>query len=171
MEKINFEFKAKVENLAEIESRLKQLHPKYIGEDVQTDTYFHVPNGRLKLRVGNIENALIHYDRQNIQGSKQSTIQIYQYNKEDSLKNVLLAALGIKAIVDKRRRIYFIDNVKFHFDTLANLGTFLEVEAIDNDGSIGVEKLQQQCAYYQDYLGITEQMMASQSYSDMMMPV
>jgi adenylate cyclase class IV len=43
---------------------------------------------------------------------------------------------GIKVIVQKKRRIYFIGNVKFHFDTIAELGTFIEVEAIDKDGTL-----------------------------------
>ena len=72
-------------------------------------------------------------------------------------------------MVDKRRRIYFIDNVKFHFDTVEGLGTFVEVEAIDKDGSIGKEKLQAQCDAYAALLGITAEDFCSVSYSDMIL--
>ncbi|HFD33211.1 MAG TPA: CYTH domain-containing protein, partial [Gammaproteobacteria bacterium] len=53
----------------------------------------------------------------------------------------LTAALGIFKIVDKQRRIYFIGNVKFHIDEVKGLGSFVEIEAIDEDGNIGLEKL------------------------------
>jgi len=32
---------------------------------------------------------------------------------------------------NKSRKIYFIDNVKFHLDTVEGLGSFLEIEAIN----------------------------------------
>ena len=77
--------------------------------------------------------------------------------------------MGIKAIVDKRRKIYFINNVKFHFDTVEGLGTFVEVEAIDKDGNIGKEKLQEQCDEYAALLNIAEEDFISVSYSDLIM--
>ena len=52
---------------------------------------------------------------------------------DKTLKEILIKTLGIKAVVDKRRKIYFINNVKFHFDTVKDLGTFVEVEAIDKE--------------------------------------
>lgn len=45
-------------------------------------------------------------------------------------------------MVDKRRKIYFIDNVKFHFDVVENLGTFIEVEAIDSKEEFRLEELE-----------------------------
>lgn len=63
---LNFEFKARAGNLKNWEDQLLSLNPKFIGEDNQIDTYFNVPEGRLKLREGNIENSLIWYKRQDI---------------------------------------------------------------------------------------------------------
>ncbi len=110
----NFEFKARANNLAELEKKLEKLDPVYKGEDHQVDTYFNVSNGRLKLREGNIENALIHYERENAAEAKQSTVLLYQHKPDNRLKQILIKTLGIKIIVDKTRRIYFIENVKFH---------------------------------------------------------
>ena len=59
----NFEWKAQVQDLLQAEQKLLQLSPRFIGIDLQTDTYFNAAQGRLKLRQGNIENALIHYER------------------------------------------------------------------------------------------------------------
>lgn len=166
---LNIEFKATTKDVSAAENILLQHAPLFIGEDHQTDTYFNVPNGRLKLREGSIENALIHYEREDTAGSKSSHVLLYQHQPDKNLKALLIQALGIKAIVDKRRRIYFIGNVKFHFDVVQNLGTFIEVEAIDKDGSIGATQLQQQCDRYAALFNIHKKDFIAVSYSDMMM--
>src|SRR4051812_33390182 len=104
---LNVEFKARTTDLEAAEKILLNYNPTFIGEDHQIDTYFNVPNGRLKLREGNIENALIHYERENSQGSKSSHVLLYQHSPDKNLKATLTAALGIKAVVDKKRKIYF----------------------------------------------------------------
>ncbi len=76
---------------------------------------------------------------------------------------------GIKVIVDKIRRIYFIDNVKFHFDHLPGLGNFIEVEAIDTAGSLGIEKLKEQVNKYADYFNIRPYEYIADSYSDIIL--
>ena len=164
---LNIEFKALTNKLTELEAFLLEHHPVFIGEDHQVDTYFNVTQGRLKLREGNIENALIHYERENTTSSKVSKVLLYQYQPDKSLKEILIKILGIKTVVDKRRKIYFIDNVKFHFDTVERLGHFVEVEAIDKDGNIGVEKLQSQCDHYAALFNIAKEDFIAVSYSDM----
>jgi adenylate cyclase, class 2 len=166
---LNIEFKASTNKLAEQEALLLKQDPLFIGEDHQVDTYFNVGSGRLKLREGNIENALIHYEREDSAGAKASHVLLYHHKPDRALKDILIKTLGIKAIVDKRRRIYFIDNVKFHFDTVDGLGTFLEVEAIDKAGSIGKEMLQEQCNKYAAMFGINAEDYCSVSYSDMIL--
>jgi predicted adenylyl cyclase CyaB len=166
---LNFEFKAKTARLSELETLLQSFHPRYVGVDEQKDIYFTVPYGRLKLREGNIENALIHYHRTNIAGAKPSHVLLYQHQPDDTLKQLLTAALGIKIIVEKKRKIYFISNVKFHFDEVNGLGTFVEVEAIDNDGSIGIAKLTEQCRHYARLFGIQEEDYIGLSYSDLLL--
>jgi predicted adenylyl cyclase CyaB len=169
MPHINFEFKARTNNLDFLIKKLLHLNPKYIGEDNQTDTYFNVAKGRLKLREGNIENALIYYERQNVPNAKQSNVLLYQHQPDPSLKNILGKLHGIKVVVKKNRKIYFIENVKFHFDTIDELGTFVEVEAIDNTGNIGIEKLKEQCRKYAELFEIKSEDYISLSYSDMIL--
>jgi len=166
---VNFEFKARCNDLPAAEAALMQLHPRFAGEDQQTDTYFNVHHGRLKLREGTIENALIHYNRTNAAQAKQSDVLLYQHRPDASLKNVLTAALGIKAVVNKTRKIFFVDNVKVHFDQVEHLGTFLEVEAIDLDNSMGLETLKEQCRQFAALLGVHQQDMLPESYSDMLL--
>jgi predicted adenylyl cyclase CyaB len=166
---VNFEFKARSENNQALEEKLQTLQPRFVGEDNQTDTYFNVPTGRLKLREGNIENALIFYQRSNVAGAKQSDVTLYQHQPNISLKQILQQSLGVKTIVEKKRRIYFVDNVKLHFDMVTDLGNFIEVEAIDKDGTIGIEKLKEQCNYFRNFFGVKENDFLSESYSDLML--
>lgn len=165
----NIEFKAKTYSLTNAENTLKNLNPVFIGTDHQRDTYFNVPHGRLKLREGNIENALIFYERENTATTKQSNVILYQHQPNENLKKLLTKIHGIKAVVDKERKIYFIENVKFHFDKVVGLGEFIEVEAIDTNESISIEKLQQQCDYYANFLGVKQDEFISLSYSDMLL--
>lgn len=164
----NFEFKARAEDIDILEQKLLDLNPLFRGEDHQTDTYFNVPSGRLKLREGNIENALILYYRPDVADSKQAEIVLYRHAPDKSLKEILAKAFGIKIVVGKTRKIYFIDNVKFHFDKVDKLGTFIEVEAIDETGEISASELKGQCDLYFSYFGLTNSDYVSKSYSDLM---
>lgn len=166
---LNIEFKAKAKDIDALEQILLQHNPLFVGEDHQIDTYFNIQTDRLKLREGNIENALIHYERQDTAGAKSSHVLLYQHQPDKTLKEILIKTLGIKIVVDKKRKIYFINNVKFHFDTVEGLGTFVEVEAIDKDGTIGKEKLQSQCDEYAALFGIAGEDFCSASYSDMVL--
>jgi len=163
------EFKARVNDHAAIETLLLSLNPFFIGEDRQVDTYFNVAAGRLKLREGNIENALIWYDRADDAGSKQSQVLLHKHQPGTSLKDILIKLHGVKVVVDKVRRIYFIDNVKFHFDNVQGLGKFIEVEAIDETGELQLDKIQQQCDYYAALFEIKPIDYIAVSYSDLLL--
>ena len=165
----NYEFKARAADLNSMEQKLLRLNPLFKGEDHQIDTYFNVQSGRLKLREGFIENALIYYERPDIPDSKQSAILLYKHETDRSLKDILMKVMGIKVVVDKLRKIYFIGNVKFHFDTVMDLGTFVEVEAIDETGQIEPDELERQCKYYFDYFGLTRSDYIKESYSDLIL--
>ncbi len=166
---INVEMKARYEDHETIINILKDLGAVDHGIDHQVDTYFKNDNGRLKLRKGNIENSLIFYQRENIKGSKASKISLYRTSDAEGLQNVLLNVLEVKVVVDKKRHIFYIDNVKFHIDNVAELGSFIEIEAIDENGLIGESKLKEQCQYYIHKFGITDEMFISQSYSDLLL--
>ena len=164
---LNIEIKARTERTDEIRQILHDKGADAKGTDHQTDTYFNCDNGRLKLRQGNIEYSLIHYLRENQAGPKASKVSLYRPEPDPNLKEVLVAAYGIWKEVVKAREIFFIENVKFHLDTVEKLGTFVEIEAIDRDGSIGEEKLLEQCQYYMGLFGIEEKDLLSTAYSDM----
>jgi predicted adenylyl cyclase CyaB len=169
MKRLNIEIKAKCNNHEKIRSILKSRNADFKGTDHQMDTYFNVKKGRLKLREGNIENFLVYYERENKEGPKQSDVILFKSDPNSSLKELLLKSLGTMVVVDKQREIYFIENVKFHIDTVKNLGTFMEIEAIDTNESIGKGKLLEQCENYLKLFGILKDDLISVSYSDLLL--
>lgn len=165
----NIEIKATCSSKIKIKKILKSRNADFIGTDHQIDTYFKVNNGRLKLREGNIGNYLIYYEREDIDGPKKSKVILYEVRPDPALKEILSKVLGVLVVVDKKREIYFIDNVKFHIDKVKNLGTFVEIEAIDAGGNIGEKKLREQCKFYRDLFGIQQKDLISVSYGDLLL--
>jgi adenylate cyclase class 2 len=166
---LNVEIKARCENQNSIREILRAQSAKFEGIDHQIDIYFNTTLGRLKLRKGNIENFLVQYDRENISGPKQSKVTLYKNEQNSTLEEALTKSLGILVTVDKQREIYWIENVKFHLDKVQDLGTFVEIEAIDFSGNIGREKLTLQCQSYLDLFQMPKDNLISVSYSDLLL--
>lgn len=170
MSYLNVEIKARSSDSRFIRDYLLSKGAEYKGTDHQTDTYFKVPNGRLKLREGNIENNLIFYSRPDQAGPKESVFQLVKVEDAAGLKKALTSANGIKIIVEKKREIYFIANVKFHIDEVPGLGSFVEIEAGNIKAPLlGAAELKQQCDDYLDAFGIREEDLVEVSYSDLLL--
>jgi predicted adenylyl cyclase CyaB len=166
---LNIEIKARCHNADLIRNYLSAHHAEFKGTDRQTDTYFQVANGRLKLREGNIENNLILYERENQAGPKSSHFNLVKVLDAEGLKNVLATSVGIKVIVRKMREIYYIENVKFHIDEVPGLGFFVEIEAGNIIGNRTAVELRQQCDFYLRAFEIKQEDLVDISYSDMVM--
>ena len=189
MPHVNVEIKARCRDLSAVRNTLLRLGARLVGPDHQRDTYFRVPNGRLKLREGQIENNLIFYARPDQDGPKRSDVIVVGTRPGSELEALLTAALGQTVVVEKRREIYFVEvsdialpddptaperarareNVKIHLDTVTDLGTFVEIEAIDLDGSLGTALLDAQCRRLMDRLGIDAGDLEPASYSDLIL--
>jgi predicted adenylyl cyclase CyaB len=167
---VNIEIKAQCRQPEAVRQWLLGQKARFVGTDQQTDVYFNTTDGRLKLRRGDIENNLIYYRRTDAAAAKQSDVVLMPLGDTAiTLEHILAEAVGIKVVVEKTREIYFLDNVKFHLDQVTGLGSFVEIEAIDQDGSVGVEKLRHQCQYYMEQLQISPDDLLSHSYSDMLL--
>jgi predicted adenylyl cyclase CyaB len=166
---LNIEIKARCSYPEHIRGILKARKAVFKGIDQQVDTYFKCSTGRLKLREGTIENAFIHYNREDKAGPKTSTVTLYYPEPNSILKKILTNALGTLIIVKKKREIYFIDNIKFHIDTVDKLGNFIEIEAIDKTGAIGQDKLYSQCKEYMKLFEVKSEDLIKTSYSDMLL--
>ncbi len=169
MSYLNVEIKAKCTDTAFIRNYLLEAGADFKGVDEQTDTYFKVYNGRLKLREGNIENNLIFYERSDQSGPKSSHFHLVKIEDANGLKEVLTKSTGIKVVVKKRREIYYIKNVKFHIDEVPGLGSFIEIEAGNILADLSSDQLKVQCSFYISQFGIKKEDMIELSYSDMLL--
>ena len=166
--KLNIEIKARCKDPERIRRILKGQKAKFIGTDKQTDTYFKVPKGRLKLREGTIENALIYYERKNAKGPKRSDYVLVKIREGSNLRKLLAGALAVLVVVKKTREIYFIGNIKFHIDRVVGLGSFVEVEAM-RKARQSESDLLKQCRSYIKMFNIRNKDLISGSYSDMLL--
>jgi predicted adenylyl cyclase CyaB len=167
MKHLNFEFKARLKDEQRVRAMLKTLQARFVGTDHQVDTYFRAPAGRLKVREGRIENALIFYKRSNARRARRAQIDMMLLPRRNSVRAILCSALGVLAVVDKRREIYFAGNVKIHLDRVRGLGKFLEVEAISRAGDL--KKIRAQARKFQKLLGITSKDIVPESYADLVL--
>ena len=166
---VNVEIKARCNDPSFIRNYLLSSRAEFKGVDAQTDTYFNVQHGRLKLREGNIENNLIFYERTNKSGPKHSQFHLVKVENAKALKEVLIKSVGVKVIVTKKREIYYIKNVKFHIDEVPGLGAFVEIEAGNMITNLPPEKLKEQCDFYLSEFEINPDDLVEVSYSDMLM--
>lgn len=166
---LNVEIKARCREPEFIRNYLLSHNAELKGTDEQTDTYFTVPNGRLKLREGNIENNLIYYERTNQAGPKSSHFHLVKVEDASGLKEVLTKSIGIKVVVKKNREIYYIKNVKFHIDEVPGLGSFVEIEAGNILANLSGDELKEQCDFYLKEFKISPEDLVDVSYSDMLL--
>jgi predicted adenylyl cyclase CyaB len=97
----------------------------------QRDTYFHAVTGRLKLReIAGAPAELIAYARADLEGPKVSHYSVVPVYDPAAMTEALGAALGVRTVVEKRRRLVLWRNVRIHLDDVARLGRFVELEAV-----------------------------------------
>lgn len=147
----NIEIKARINDLTTLKTRAEALSDTQVRSLPQEDTFFHVANGRLKLRVTAGEKGqLIYYERDDTAGPKRSDYTIFTTADPESLKGLLAAALGVRGVVRKQRWLYWVDNTRIHLDEVEGLGTFLELEVVltseqsAGEGRLIAEKLMAQ---------------------------
>ena len=162
------EIKARCSDPQKIEKILSELNADLKGTDHQTDTYFKCAEGRLKLREGNIENSLIHYNRSDKSGPKLSEVNLMKLEKGSNLKSILSGSIGVLKTVIKKRKIFFIGNIKIHIDEVEGLGSFVEIEAIDEEGIYSEDQLFEQCKELMEKFSISGNDLIKTSYSDML---
>lgn len=153
----NLELKARHADLGAARKAVSAIGDiRAAGVEIQVDTYFHVPHGRLKLRKINEESAtLIFYERSNSAEARICNYQLVPIFDAGALKTALTAALGIRGVVRKRREIYFWHNVRIHLDEVSDLGALVEFEAVlapEDDENLAQERLKYLCKL----LGIAE---------------
>lgn len=156
---MNIEIKAAVSDIRhqrEIAARICDSDPELLE---QTDTFFKVSSGKLKLReFASGDAELIQYERPNRPEPKKSCYSVVPIQCPDTLKEALEAALGILGVVRKRRHVYIFGQTRIHFDEVTNLGDFIELEVVlspeqtDGDATTIAHTLMQQLEISKDDL-------------------
>jgi adenylate cyclase, class 2 len=125
----NVEFKAELRDIGLARSICRAVGAQQIGTLEQTDTYFRLPDARLKRReTTGEETEWILYDRPNQVGAKVSTFHIYSEDEAAERFGEMHRRPWI--VVKKRRELWMLDQVRIHLDDVDGLGQFLELEAL-----------------------------------------
>ena len=134
----------------------------------QRDTYFHAVQGRLKLREAPPAPAeLIAYARADRTEPRVSSYRVVAVADHLELADALADALGVKVVVEKTRRLLHYENVRIHLDHVAELGDFVELEALVT-GPGGPAAEQPKVAELRSALGIGDERLVARSYADLL---
>ena len=180
----NIELKARLHDLTSARETARRLATDSLGVQQQIDTYFHCPQGRLKLRetafldpaatgsplatalVASCRNELIWYDRPDDAQAKQSDYRLIEVSSHRARQ--LKHEMGIRAIVIKRREVFLHRNVRIHLDEVYGLGDFIEFEAVLGWG-IDEAAGQAQVAYLEQQFGVAPADLLCGSYADLLL--
>jgi predicted adenylyl cyclase CyaB len=166
----NVEIKARIPDLATLRRRVVQVSLSGSEVLVQRDTFYIMPKGRLKLREfadGTAE--LIYYERPDKTGPKTSNYTRTQIADGASMRELLGRILEAKAVVSKRREVFFAGRTRINLDEVDNLGAFVELEVVltenemDSDGERVASALMEQ-------LGVRKEDLIKQAYVDLLWP-
>jgi homotetrameric cytidine deaminase len=139
------------------------------GVLVQRDTYFRVPEGRLKLREESPGGAaLIQYHRADTAQARESRYRLAPVEDGAALREALDAALGTLVVVDKERRLLLWEGVRIHLDTVQGLGSFVELEGVAPPASdLSAER--EKVDHLSEALGLDDTRVLPVSYSDLLL--
>lgn len=127
----NLEIKARFKWSDKVDDILKEISADFETAEIQTDTYFNVNNGRIKIRERQGKDALlIQYFRNDIPSIKESRYSLVQVKNPDAVKTILKREHGIRQIVQKHREIWIWKNIRINFDRVKKIGEFIEFEAV-----------------------------------------
>lgn len=167
MTKQNIEIKAKYEKHNHAKKILKHKEAKKTGLDHQIDTYFKTNKGKLKVREAKVkdEKGLVYYERETKKGPKTAKVSNCNLINPGEVKKVLKNVHDVEAIVEKKREIYWLGNVKVHLDNVKDLGKFIEFELMKDKGKEYLSK--KDLEKLMDEFKVKKENLLDKSYSDM----
>ncbi len=165
---MNLELKAQYDPLPETEDILRDLGAEFESKEIQSDTYFKVDNGRLKIReIENGDSQLIQYFRHNTTGAAQSNYALVTLRDVDKISRMLKRVHGILITVKKKRKIWIWEKVRIHLDEVKQLGNFIEFEAILTEDDIE-DEAEKKIGFLMRKLKVSEDALIGESYSDLL---
>ncbi len=164
----NIEIKAQAGDFAAQSAIAEEIANGPASELHQTDTFFNVPTGRLKLReFGDGSGELIQYHRPDDSGPKASSYVISRAAEPATLKAALTAALGVRSVVKKIRRVWLTGKTRMHFDRVEGLGEFIELEVV-LDEELDADDAREIAGELMERLGIAPTDLVSGAYVDLL---
>ncbi len=125
----NVELKAELRDVDMARAVCRSIGASHIMTFEQTDTYYRIPQGRLKRRETQGEPPeYIFYERPNRASAKLSNFTIF--SEEQALERFGREPLPVWAIVRKTRELWMWGSVRIHLDTVEKLGKFIEFESL-----------------------------------------
>ena len=138
----NLELKARCKSFRRASGIAEALCRRRSAVLKQTDTYFLVPQGRLKLReIAGHPSELIWYQRPDKAGAKISDYRIAKVRNPKQLCAILGKLFGILVTVRKVRHLYLHKNARIHLDRVSGLGEFIEFEVVVRKGMPQAKRL------------------------------
>ncbi len=163
----NLEIKAIVTDPGVLRRRVRGLPAQLASDERQTDTYFKVPRGRLKLRERSSgRHELIFYRRAETSAERVSNYFLYHVDDASPLKRFLTDSFGVRVVVAKRRAVYLFENARIHLDAVNGLGRFAEIEVLIERGERQAQRLM---AELLRRLAIERKDLIRASYSDLLL--
>jgi len=164
------ELKARVSDHEFLRNKLSALGAEHVGVFQQSDFYFKVPEGRLKLReVKDYSTAeLIYYERENVVGPKRDDAFILRVQEPKELKKILKKILTPLIVIEKVREIYRYQGTQIHLDTVKKLGKFIEFERQTADEPKRIKKDRLILEKLIEKLEIDRSNLVALSYSDLL---
>lgn len=164
----NIEIKAYIDSIAAVLPSALAVATAAPVEIQQDDTFFQCANGRLKLRAFDAQRGeLIFYSRANQAGPKESFYLISSTTQPQQLREVLAAAHGVVGRVIKHRTLVIAGRTRIHLDRVENLGEFLELEVVLEDGETSEAGMKEAYALMQQ-LGVGEEQLIEGAYVDLL---
>jgi len=164
----NVEIKARVGDLAATRRLVEGAADGPPVSLAQTDTFFRVGRGRLKLREpSGAEAELIYYERPNQASPRESRFERIAVPDAPALRTLLASALGVCGQVTKRRLAYRVGRTRIHLDHVDGLGDFLELEVElepDEPVAAGAEEARRLMTRF----GIREDALVAEAYVDLL---
>ena len=99
----------------------------------QTDYFYEVARGRLKLRVEDGRGTLIAYDREDRPEARESECFVSEVADPESMRTLLDSALDVGPSITKQRHLLLLRHTRIHLDEIADLGRFVELETVLDD--------------------------------------
>lgn len=110
---------------------------------------------------------LISYRRADRDGPKVSNYRIVPVVDPEATARALEDALGVRAVVEKARRLILWRAVRIHLDAVVGLGAFIELEAV-SDAPGGLVAEEAKIAQLRGALAITDDLLVARGYADLL---